>query len=382
MQSFKGRRKVCSVLVLTAIMVQLLVSTITMTILSTDSVVKPLTLTLAQKILEEQKLSRRCFVCITGQIQRLELKEKVLHILQPLKRAGIIPDVALVVSDDTMTRFSNDRGQEHKEQIYHNYQQASDYLAIQGFTVLTQESFKQCKNPHVPASYINKMDNKTESFTKEKQIHRSRNHYRQFESLKQCGTIYTAAAASVKYAFVIRARDDLGFQPSAWNGTTSNLTSVLRELYRNPNTILGSDCRTHGGINDRFAWVSPQAALLYFQIPLATMTGQLAISKQTKNPESFLLYSYLGANITVRVTPKLRGLMKLVISSKSTTKFNDGELEKRFCPEDSMTGGFQRYLLNPQARFPWMQRYHPKKLHQSHTAISNVTCSGSRSRLP
>ena len=137
---------------------------------------------------------------------------------------------------------------------------------------------------------------------------------------------------------------------------------------------LGSDCRTHGGINDRFAWVSPQAALLYFQIPLATMTGQLAISKQTKNPESFLLYSYLGANITVRVTPKLRGLMKLVISSKSTTKFNDGELEKRFCPEDSMTGGFQRYLLNPQARFPWMQRYHPKKLHQSHTAISNVTC--------
>ena len=170
MQSFKGRRKVCSVLVLTAIMVQLLVSTITMTILSTDSVVKPLTLTLAQKILEEQKLSRRCFVCITGQIQRLELKEKVLHILQPLKRAGIIPDVALVVSDDTMTRFSNDRGQEHEQQIYHNYQQASDYLAIQGFNVLTQESFKQCNNPHVPASYINKMVNKTESFTKEKKF--------------------------------------------------------------------------------------------------------------------------------------------------------------------------------------------------------------------
>ena len=128
--------------------------------------------------------------------------------------------------------------------------------------------------------------------------------------------------------------------------------------------------------------VLPQAALLYFQIPLATMTGQLAIPKQTKNPESFLLYSYLGANMTVCVTPKLCGLMKLVISSKATTKFSDRELEKRFCWEDFMTGGFQRYLLNPLARFPWMQWYHPKKLHQSHTAISNVTCGGSNSILP
>ena len=288
MQPFKGQQKVCSFLILNAIMIQFLFSTITMIMLSTK-LVKPLTQTLAQRILEEQKLSQRCFVCITGQIQCLELEEKVLHILQPLQQAGIIPDVALVVSDDTITRFSNNHEQEYQEQIYHNYQQASDYLTIQGFYVLTQKAFEQSKNPHVPASYINKMDNKTESFTREKQIHLSRNHYRQFESLKQCGTIYTAASASVKYAFVIRARDDLGFQPSAWNGTTSNLTSVLQELYHYPNTILGSDCRTHSGINDRFAWVSPQAAVSYFQIPLATMTGQLSISKKKKSRIIFVV---------------------------------------------------------------------------------------------
>ena len=86
--------------------------------------------------------------------------------------------------------------------------------------------------------------------------------------------------------------------------------------------------------------------------------------------------------MTVRVAPKLWGLMKLVISSKSTTKFGAGELEKWFCPEDSMTGGLQRYLLEPLAHFSWMQRNHPKMLHQSHTDMPNVTCSGSKSKLP
>ena len=52
-----------------------------------------------KSMLQGRKLSQKCFVCITGQVERLELEDKVLHLLDPLRRAGLTPEVALVLTD-------------------------------------------------------------------------------------------------------------------------------------------------------------------------------------------------------------------------------------------------------------------------------------------
>ena len=291
-------------------------------------------------MLQEQKLSQKCFVRITGQVERLELEDKVLHLLDPLRRAGLTPEVALVLTDSGVPRFTNHgfKG----GQIYSNYYNASSYLEHLGYKVLSSGPFHQSEDPQISHTYIDKMGNTTINFLPARRKNRAQNHYRQFESLRKCGTLYDEA--NTKYAFAIRAREDLGFRIELWNGTSSNLTSVLRDLYRMPKTILSTDCRTYDGINDRFAWVSPAAVTDYFTTPLAAMIAK-RIPKLMRNPETFLLHSYLDANVTVVLTSRLRGLLKLKISKSNTTKpANDREWKGMFCPEDKRGQHAMNYL--------------------------------------
>jgi len=298
-------------------------------------------------MLGRQSLSRKCFVCITGQMERLELEDKVLHLLNPLRLAGLIPEVALVLTDAGVPRFTNDGFV--GGQIYPSYAHASEYLKSMGYTVLSTSAFKQSEDPPVSELYTNKMGNTSFNFLPEQKKTRAQNHYRQYESLRQCGVLYQAAQTN--YSFVLRARDDLGFRLPLWNATTTNLTLVLADLYRTPRTILSTDCRTYDGINDRFAWVSPGAARDYFTTPLASMTSNL-VPKETRNPETFLMHSYLNRNITVILSARLRGLLKLQILANNITKpANDREWKGMFCPED-YRGGYALTYRDPTKQNP------------------------------
>ena len=293
-----------------------------------------------KSMLQGRKLSQKCFVCITGQVERLELEDKVLHLLDPLRRAGLTPEVALVLTDLGVPRFTNHgfKG----GQLYSNYYNASTFLESLGYKVLSTGPFHQSEDPQISLTYIDKMGNTTVNFLPGQRKNRAQNHYRQFESLRECGTLYDEA--NTNYAFAIRAREDLGFRIELWNGTSSNLTSVLRDLYRMPKTILSTDCRTYDGINDRFAWVSPAAVTDYFTTPLTAIIAK-RVPKLTRNPETFLLHSYLNANLTVVLTSRLRGLLKLKISKSNTTKpANDREWKGMFCPEDKHGQRALKYL--------------------------------------
>ena len=56
--------------------------------------------------LHHKSSPRRSFVCITGQLERLELDNKINSVLFPLRAAGYEPDIALVL-DDSSLRVTN-----------------------------------------------------------------------------------------------------------------------------------------------------------------------------------------------------------------------------------------------------------------------------------
>ena len=300
-----------------------------------------------QSMLQERNLSQRSFVCITGQVERLELEDKVLNLLDPLRRAGVIPDIALVLTESGVPRFTNDGFV--GGQIYSSYNHASDYIQSQGYNVLSSAPFQQSEHPQVSQVYIDKMGDTKFNFLPADRKKRAQNHYRQYESLRQCGILYKQA--NTNYAFAIRAREDLGFRLEIWNGTTSNLTSVMTDLYQTPKTILSTDCRAYDGINDRFAWVSPAAAADYFITPLASMVAS-RVPNNTRNPETFLMHSYLNVGINVILSARLRGLIKVKISKSNTTEpSNDNEWKGMFCPED-YPGHYALTYRDPTKKYP------------------------------
>jgi len=88
-----------------------------------------------------------------------------------------------------------------------------------------------------------------------------------------------------EYDIIHRIRDDTGYyQPL-------NFTKIHSLTSEQPMTILTTDCSRHGGINDRGAFASPDAAYDYFNHPIIHMYTQ-ALSPKVRNTEQFLMTTY------------------------------------------------------------------------------------------
>jgi len=254
---------------------------------------------------------RRAFVCITGQVSRLELDYKVRTLLNPIRAAGFIPDVALVLSESaanetywTKPRHIIEGGHVPR---FSSCEEAADNLRRLGVHVITEQPYTQSEHPVVRDEYLEMMKLKTPD--REKKIQqRAQSNIRMLGGWSQC--YKEMISSSEKYDFGVRIRDDHGFTRAL------DIPDVLSDL--KPFTVMSTDCQIHSGMNDRFAIFSPDAAYDYFVGPLLYFyMGRL--NETVRNTESLIKHAYLQANLTIMNSPKIRGLEKIQTNANGTS---------------------------------------------------------------
>jgi hypothetical protein len=172
-----------------------------------------------------------------------------------------------------------------------------------GFEVVTDTPYTQNQDPVIREQFAKQLSYTTKQ--------RSGNNIRMLTGWVNC---YNAMIQNhtKQYDFAIRIREDHGFTSAL------DIPDILEDL--GPKMVMSTDCSHHGGINDRFAIVSSDAAFGYFVGPFLdyyrmNLTQQVPKYKEIKNTETLLAHSYLSSGLTVMESSKIRGLEKLHIDA-------------------------------------------------------------------
>lgn len=256
---------------------------------------------------QQQQQQGRAFVCITGQLPRLDLENKLQNLILPwIQENQIHIDIALVLSDSD--NHSINRAGDRKQKFFsmddvlsYLHKQTSsvrDYVSI-----LNTELDIQSIKPILNIQYMDHRGNGTKQ-TLDELKHRVRNHIRQFESMAKCQRLLSRQLAlknpstihSYYYDIVHRIRDDVGYYErvsytkihSALYSSSSSSSSSKSSLM----TLLVPECESHGGINDRGAFTTQYASYDYFVHPILSMYLGGELPSDVVNTERFLKYYY------------------------------------------------------------------------------------------
>jgi len=252
------------------------------------------------------------FVCINGQLERLELDNKIENLLNPIKeQIGGNIDIALIITENkaiyTKAKISEQRAQ-HQPQ-FTKYHEAVDYLTSKGFNVVSNGPVEHAKDPNVYKEYLWRLaqlagDKKLkdpEFFAYDKR--RAQNHVRQAISGELCYRHMAATGTDYSKGIVTRWRDDVGFLKELPIGQffkwlhdpppvdpEYDLAVVKTE---NRPTMVTPYCRNWQGLNDRGAFVHPDGAYAYFMSPMVSFTRARPLPKdRVCNHERFLRDTY------------------------------------------------------------------------------------------
>jgi hypothetical protein len=251
------------------------------------------------------------FVCINGQLERLELDNKLETLLNPiLEDIGGTVDIALVVTENqalyTKIRVSDQRAM-HKP-AFSRYQEAVEYLTSRGFNVVTTEPTAHSEDPMVYPEYemrLAQLANDKKIKTKELfagNKKRAQNHVRQAISGELCYRHMLATGKDYSRGIVTRWRDDVGFKHrldiakfNTWIHDPPHIKEKddfgVQKAFRP--TMVTPHCRNWNGLNDRGAFVHPDGAYAFFMAPLAAFSSAQPLpSKRICNYERFLRYLY------------------------------------------------------------------------------------------
>ena len=230
------------------------------------------------------------FVCVTGQLSRLELANKVVTLFQPLQRGGCDLEIRFVLSQTNYTKHPNEFAS-----VFDSLSSAYQYLEQHGIRSIssTQHTIPPPTNIPINDHYsITVGENRT------------LNHARMYVGHDQCWNQWNHAT---NYSFAIRIREDMGFS------TPQDIPSVLKSSVKSPTTaraIMASNCRHHLGVNDRFAIITTLAARDYFTAPYRQYLN--LTTTLVGGSERFLKTVYTKYGIKIKATSKLRHIIKLV----------------------------------------------------------------------
>ena len=266
-----------------------------------------------QHVLHDPKPMIRSFVCINGQLERLELDNKIKNMLNPIMEdIGGTIDIALIMTENkaiyTKQQISTERAK-HVPQ-FTEYKQAAQYLAKKGFNVVTSQPIEHVKDPTVHHEYrlrLAQMGNdkklKDPSFFAYDKG-RAQNHVRQAITGELCYRHMVGTGHDYSHGIVARWRDDVGFQnrlPIArFNEYLHNPPPVKKEVdlgkvqkgQQRP-IMVTPYCRNWNGLNDRGGFVHSDGAYAYFMAPIVAFTrAQLLPSNQVCSHERFLRHIY------------------------------------------------------------------------------------------
>ena len=287
-----------------------------------------------------EKTGKRAFVCVTGQMSRLELHSKMENVFLPMKEAGFEIDVALVVSTGD-TVFTNEEAKKSYEvPSFKTHAEAATFLTSEPnkVNVVSRDSYPKLADPKVPEQYVRLLLINQDFRTKDEQRVRAQNHARIFDSYLRCLEHADEAEAAARasgdkttpyYDVFMRIRDDVG---------------LMKPLHKNvlahafpppPNSIVVTECRGWEGMNDRLAIVSPDIVRPYFELPYQLLMKSKPIEDKgaVRNPESYLLYTYTSAKIHVLGHPRLKGIVRSYKGADGTHQFLQADVAGDLCPE-------------------------------------------------
>ncbi|CAB9526841.1 expressed unknown protein [Seminavis robusta] len=285
---------------------------------------------------------KRAFVCITGQLERVELENKIRNVFQPLQKIGWKIDLALALSAGE-ARFTNTNTKKSNFPFYTSFEQAVSDLTKHKINVVTRDGpHKPWANPSVSKDYVNILHGGQKHHRSyEDQIVRAKNHMRIFDSYHKCLEHADAAAAKASstleayYDAIIRIREDIGFK-APLDGTKSKRKALFDVTFPPPQgSIIVTKCRSWLGMNDRFAIVAPDIARAYFQRPLDIMRqGKVYDPHAVRNPESLLLYIYSLVKFKVLGHQDLHGLRRMYKKANGEAVFNKDDTSSfERCPK-------------------------------------------------
>jgi hypothetical protein len=192
------------------------------------------------RVASEVNTRPRAFVCVTGQLERLELENKMHTARRPLRAAGCNVKLGLVLSEGE-AGFTNSNHPKLTDirpndtiPLYTNSSQVIAYLDSHSFHVLSDAiTYPRIENPAVHKQYIDSLyqaQNLVRS--RNDQRKRTENHGRIFESYERCLDI--AETSKRPYDLYLRIRDDVGLEKRLTRETFLNVPS---------NSIVVSSCR-------------------------------------------------------------------------------------------------------------------------------------------
>ena len=285
----------------------------------------------------------RSFVCITGQVNRLELANKIVAVLNPLRNAGYEPEIALILDDSSSTpHVTNDQvikvDYTAHEPAFATMDDAVRLLREMEFHVLTDSPYIQVSDPILNEKYAAQLHRKA-GMDDGQHRKRAENNLRMMESWAQCHTVMTADIdRSMTYDLVVRTREDTGFLQALdveflirqlnGEGDGDNHASVNEDQDKSERKrVISNGCRYSQGMNDKFAILQRSAADTYFLSPFrAYYTKEL--HPKVMSSESFIYYTYLAEGLSILRPPGLRKIVKVVTDGEGQTKIYPGEMQK------------------------------------------------------
>ena len=267
---------------------------------------------------------RRSFVCITGQLSRLEMQNKIATVLEPLRQAGLPPDIALVVDDSISITTNDQRIEATYRPAYGSFQDVLDELRSYQYNVLTDGPYHQPEQVLVPPDYLKYLHHRS-SFDANKTEERAANNVRMMESWSQC---YVEMSRDVErmasYDVVMRIREDTGFLSAI------DFDQVRQDLRDDPLAMINNGCRAwYDGhaMNDKMGITSRESARAYFELPFHNMYAE-PILDGMKNTERFFYETYTNAGYHVTRSTHIRDVVKLVSGDDGTTMLFHQERKK------------------------------------------------------
>ena len=261
---------------------------------------------------EPSKQGEGAFVCITGQIQRLELKAKINKVIVPLKAKFGKVTVALVMATGD-AYFVNAGAHGHKPTGPSPFTRdlAEKYMRAAGVGEVIWAEVMPKEHPYVNQNLVEQQNiNQGDLFTAvAARVGREENHARQYETLQSC---YTASDLHKGWEpdIIVRMRDDT-------IPTTIDLDQVQTLLDGQPAegqierpkqpVIVTPACANWSGMSDKIAFLRSEAAESYFNAP-AQMYPLDPGPKKLQNPEMYYQHTYAQSGVNVQATDAIQAI--------------------------------------------------------------------------
>lgn len=238
------------------------------------------------------------FVCITGQMYRLELASKRLNIIRPLVKKYKSVYVGLAL-ENTSVHYTNYRAPTHTH--YTDIRDVMHDLKTENVVPL----FQKPPDDHVDINKVifRQYDNgaKGAAYT----MRRAYNHIRQYQSLFACGNILKRLGEVPDV--VIRLRDDAFV-------ADFDMESMITKVEETPRKVVAQECARWNGMNDKFAMTAGVNGMTLFQAPLKHYSST-NVPVWVINPETYYLHVYESEGMQTALTDAIK-----VVPSKFAKK--------------------------------------------------------------